>query len=321
MKQEVAIVGAGVSGLTCGALFAERGWPVRIFADAVGRQTTSGAAAAVWFPYDVEPLEKVIGWSLSTYEKFRELARQSDSGVSFIELHQLSRGRELAIPHWAVNLAARQLASADLPAKFAGGFALAVPLADTSRYLDYLRERVKNRGGTIVQQRFRNFSEVPAHFGLVINCSGMGARELACDAEMEPHRGQVVIVPKFELDHAVVCDDAPLMYAIPRANDGVFGGTNYLSDDLSPSAAETKSILGECSRVLGIEPPTILDQRVGLRPFRKPGVRLADERLSDGRTVIHDYGHGGAGFTLSWGCAEEVFSLATVSRHSPAPAS
>ena len=67
----------------------------------------------------------------------------------------------------------------------------------------------------------------------MINCAGIGARELVHDADLEPHRGQVAIVPKIEsLSAAIVCDDAPLMYAIPRANDCVFGGTNEVSDNL-----------------------------------------------------------------------------------------
>jgi D-amino-acid oxidase len=39
-------------------------------------------------------------------------------------------------------------------------------------------------------------------------------------------------------------------------------------------------------------------------------VRLEKEKLRDGRTVIHNYGHGGSGFTLSWGCGENVFEIA-----------
>jgi D-amino-acid oxidase len=148
----------------------------------------------------------------------------------------------------------------------------------------------------------------------VINCAGIGARELVRDADLEPHRGQVAIVPKIEgLSCAVVCDDAPLMYAIPRANDCVFGGTNDLSDNLAADLETTQRIVGECSRVLKIEKPCVLAERVGLRPFRKSGVRLERCRLRDGRTVIHNYGHGGAGFTLSWGCAREVLEAAVSS--------
>jgi D-amino-acid oxidase len=63
--------------------------------------------------------------------------------------------------------------------------------------------------------------------------------------------------------------------------------------------------------VLDIDKPTVLAERVGLRPFRRSGVRLERDQLRDGRTVVHNYGHGGAGFTLSWGCAREVLELAT----------
>jgi len=101
------------------------------------------------------------------------------------------------------------------------------------------------------------------------------------------------------------------MYAIPRRNDCVFGGTNDLSSDLGADAATTNRIVAECSRVLNIDKPNVLDERVGLRPFRKSGVRFERDHLRDGRTVIHNYGHGGSGFTLSWGCAREVVDLAT----------
>jgi D-amino-acid oxidase len=99
------------------------------------------------------------------------------------------------------------------------------------------------------------------------------------------------------------------MYAIPRTKDCVFGGTNELSDDLAADSATTTRIVAECSRVLNIEKPNILAERVGLRPFRKSGVRVERNHLRDGRTVVHDYGHGGSGFTLSWGCAENVLRI------------
>src|SRR5262249_10870755 len=114
------------------------------------------------------------------------------------------------------------------------------------------------------------------------------------------------------LSCAIVCDDAPLMYAIPRTNDSVLGGTNDVSSDLAADPATTDRIMAECSRVLNIERPNVLAERVGLRPFRKSGVRLEREKRRDSRTVIHNYGHGGAGFTLSWGCAREVLDMATL---------
>jgi len=199
---------------------------------------------------------------------------------------------------------------------FASGFSLRVPLMDTTIYLDYLTARFREAGGEIhANVRFEKPEDVDTKFDLVINCAGIGARELVHDADLEPHRGQVAIVPRIEgLSCAIVCDDAPLMYAIPRASDCVFGGTNDVSDNLAADPATTSQIVAECSRVLDIERPRVLAERVGLRPFRKSGLRLERDRLHDGRTVIHNYGHGGAGFTLSWGCAREVFEVAVSSR-------
>jgi len=186
---------------------------------------------------------------------------------------------------------------------------------DTTIYLDYLTARFRKAGGEIrANVCFEKLEDVDAKFDLVINCAGIGARELVRDADLQSHRGQVAIVPKIEgLSWAIVCDDAPLMYAIPRVNDCVFGGTNDLSDNLAADPATTRRIVGECSRVLNIDKPPVLAERVGLRPFRKSGVRLERDRLADGRTVIHNYGHGGAGFTLSWGCAREVLEIAVSS--------
>ena len=325
MNHRVGIVGAGVSGLTCGIVFAERGHQTAIFAKDIGQRTTSGAAAALWFPYDVEPADKAIPWALETYRVLIDLARNPDSGVSMIELRQFSRTEEIQIPDWAIPLGARSLPLSVMSsgvetsldgrsAAFASGFALNVPLMDTTIYLDYLTDRFLKADGQITENvRFEKLQDIDPKFDLVINCAGIGARELVRDVDLEPHRGQVAIVPKIkDLPYAVVCDDAPLMYAIPRKNDCVFGGTNDISSDLLADSATTDRIVAECSRVLKIENPNVLAERVGLRPFRKSGVRVERAHLRDGRALMHNYGHGGSGFTLSWGCAAEVFGLATL---------
>jgi D-amino-acid oxidase len=336
MGRNVAIVGAGVSGLTCGVIFAEHGYRTAIFAKAIGQQTTSSVAAAVWFPYHVEPAERVIPLALESYQVLLDLARFPESGVSIIESRQFLRTGEIEIPDWAIPLGASvipsdvegsrcasfkvsprdpstPLRSAQDDDWFASGFSLRVPLMDTTIYLDYLAARLRKAGGEIhANVRFEKLEDVDTKFDLVINCAGIGARELVQDADLEPHRGQVAIVPRIEgLSCAIVCDDAPLMYAIPRTNDCVFGGTNDVSDNLASDPATTSRILTECSRVLNIEQPRVLAERVGLRPFRRSGVRLERDQLRDGRTGIHNYGHGGAGFTLSWGCAREVLEAAT----------
>ena len=326
MSRTVAIVGAGVSGLTCGVLSAERGYRTAIFAKDIGQQTTSGAAAALWFPYHVEPTHRVIPLALRTFDVLADLARVPETGVSMIELRQFSRAEEIQIPDWALPLGAQRLPSVAAglwPVRdraerggysFKSGFALRVPLMDTTVYLDYLATRFRKAGGEIhAYVRLDKLEEVDSKFDIVTNCAGIGARELLQDIDLEPHRGQVAIVPKIaNLSCAIVCDDAPLMYAIPRTHDCIFGGTNDLSDNLAVDPATTRQIVAQCSRALNINRPPVLVERVGLRPFRRSGVRLERDRLPDGRTVTHNYGHGGAGFTLSWGCAREVLELATL---------
>src|SRR5215471_5063905 len=165
MQNRVAIIGAGVSGLTCGVVLAEREWRVTIFADETGQRTTSAAAAAVWFPYDAQPAEKIIPWALTTYERLCNLARDPQTGVSMIEIRQFTRTGEILIPDWAKNLGAYRIkvrasdsiarqrqSSSDrfgeppLPPSsassvedspwrartFSSGYALTVPLTDTT---------------------------------------------------------------------------------------------------------------------------------------------------------------------------------------------
>jgi len=315
MAKSVAIVGAGVSGLTCGVLFAERGFQTAIFAEQIGQQTTSGAAAALWFPYDAGPADKVIPWALASYKVLVDLIKDPRTGVSMIELRQYSRAGEISTPDWAHPFVMSSGVETSLTVSgsvFSSGFSLNVPLMDTTIYLDYLADRFQEAGGAINEGvHFEKLEDVDPKLGVVINCAGIGARDLVHDVDLEPHRGQVAIVPKIDnLNCAIVCDDAPLMYVIPRKNDCVFGGTNEVSDNVDVDPTSTSRIVAECSRVLEIKNPRVLTERVGLRPFRKSGVRLECGKLRGGRTAIHNYGHGGSGFTLSWGCAENVFTIA-----------
>src|SRR5207302_3022326 len=188
MHRTVAIIGAGVSGLTCGVMFAERGYRTASFAEETGQQTTSGAAAALWFPYDAEPAVKVIPWALATYKVLVDLVKDPRSGASMIELRQYCRIGEIQIPDWAGPF----VISTDLPvmssevetsliiseSAFSSGFAINVPLMDTTIYLDYLANRFQKAGGAInANVRFDKLEDVDPKFDLIINCVGIGARE------------------------------------------------------------------------------------------------------------------------------------------------
>jgi D-amino-acid oxidase len=92
---------------------------------------------------------------------------------------------------------------------------------------------------------------------------------------------------------------------IPRRGEFVLGGSSIPieADEAPPVDPDLSEAILERCRSAGWDPGSVLYARTGLRPVR-PEVRLE----LDGR-LIHNYGHGGAGYTLSWGCAEEVALL------------
>ena len=150
--------------------------------------------------------------------------------------------------------------------------------------------------------------------GVIVNCSGMGARSLVPDAEMLPVRGQVVVTANPGITEFFIGlgdESAGLVYLFPHQETVVLGGTEERGSwRLEPDPATAERILRDAA---AIEPRLrgagIVAHRVGLRPVR-PVVRLEAENLAGGRTLVHNYGHGGAGVTLSWGCAADAAGLA-----------
>lgn len=94
----------------------------------------------------------------------------------------------------------------------------------------------------------------------------------------------------------------------------VLGGTSQENDyNRNPDTQDTEFILVGCSSLVpALKNAPVLREWVGLRPGRG-SVRLAVDnyKTNTGRNllVIHNYGHGGAGVTLSWGCATDVVLL------------
>ena len=125
---------------------------------------------------------------------------------------------------------------------------------------------------------------------------------------MYPIRGQVVHVERGAVERFLIDEGHPagVTYVVPRSDDCVLGGSVGEGDcDLEPSAQTTAAILERCRALEpGLADARVLSVSVGLRPGRDE-VRLEAERDGNG-LVVHNYGHGGAGVTLSWGCAEDV---------------
>lgn len=317
--RSIAVIGAGVSGLTSAIALIEAGHRVTVLSSPY-RHSASPAAAAIWFLYDLndgvteERRESAENWAFRTYQALVPLAALGGTGVSMIEFRVVSHEAGLtAPPRWGVHCAWRALTGGELLSGYESGYAVTVPLMDTALYLKYLARRFASAGGTIDDgiDPLAALTDVPSGYGLIVNCTGVGALELAHDPAVEPHRGQTVLVDRPPFHWAIVCEEH-LMYVVPRSFDCVLGGTSRVSDDVLPSDADTSAIRRACASVLNVDAMPVRGVKVGLRPYRNGGIRLERKELSDGRAVIHNYGHGGSGFTVSWGCAQEVARLASV---------
>lgn len=309
----VVILGCGVSGLSCGVRLLEAGHTVEIWARELPPHTTSDIAAAVWYPYRAFPQERVSAWAGRTFEVLCELAREPDTGVRCV------LGTELLLrpapdPWWKPCVPGfRRATPAELLPGFVDGYAFEAPIIDMSRYLPYLLARFRRLGGSVLQREVRSLDEAWAVAPLVINCTGLGSRELLGDTSLFPIRGEVLRVAPLPLERFLFDeqDEARgITYLIPRFQDCILGGTAVEGSwSLEPDPAQAEAILARAARLLPAGTRIhVLRHLVGLRPGR-PSVRLELEQVG-GRHVLHNYGHGGAGVTLSWGCAEEVVSLA-----------
>lgn len=309
---DILVIGCGVSGLTTGIMLLRAGHSVRIWAKSLPPETTSNVAAAVWYPYKAYPPERVTVWGAVAYREFLALTEQSDTGVIRSEVFDLRR-EPAPEPEWKDVVDGFRSAHAnEMPPGFTVGFVFTAPVIDTSVYLNYLLRTFQAEGGQIERHDVRDLAEPLAASPVVVNCAGLGARKLVGDTAFTPVRGQVVRVQHTGSRRVLLDDggDGEVTYIVPRISDTILGGTDDEGNESTePDPAVTRDILRRCAQLdpalAHLTEDDILGVAVGIRPVRS-SVRLEAEPAGTGRWLIHNYGHGGAGVTLSWGCADEV---------------
>lgn len=310
------VVGGGVIGLTTALTLAERGMEVRVVAASFER-TTSSVAAAFWFPFIVktDPAALSDAWAVKSYEWYRELAREDGAtcGVEmrrcreFLKAPAPAAGWAKAIEHY------RALERGEYDEKYAGGYEFDVPVIAMPKFLPWLRTRCEALGVKFETRTLADVKEARAFASnreraFVVNCSGLGARRLVNDDLVKPVRGQVVYL-KQDCGYGLFDDDPDaLAYLIPRSDCTVLGGTAQVDNDsLEPDDADERDIIAKCKRLWPeLDESKVIGTNVGLRPSRTV-VRC--ERDPADATLIHAYGHGGAGVTLCRGTALEVLAL------------
>jgi D-amino-acid oxidase len=288
----ISVVGGGVIGLSCAHRLAVAGHDVTVITDAGPGETTSAVAGGVLFPPLAANSGRVDRWTVASVREYRSLGApgfRRRRGTYFVP-------REAAVPSWAYSMP-------DLDHE-PGRLTFTTAVIDTPVYLAWLAEQVAALGARTEYRTVSRLDDLDAD--LVVNAAGLGGGRLAGDSTVVPVGGHVVHLADPGLTEWIVDGSSPVLrHVIPHGRHVVCGGTQEPGRaDVTPDPGVTADIVRRCRELVPeLADAPVLGAKVGLRPFR-PEVRL--DREGD---VIHCYGHGGAGITLAWGCAEDVLAL------------
>ncbi|WP_344308627.1 FAD-dependent oxidoreductase [Fodinicola feengrottensis] len=308
------VLGAGIVGLTSAVRLLEAGHRVRVLAADLPAQSTSNLAAAIWYPTGFGPQAGVLDWAAVAFRTYEEMAANGVPGVLMRDSRQLLREPPDGQPWWAGAVGGVQVLGPDeVQPPYAGCYRFTVPLVEMPVHLPWLVDRLYAIGGTLDQREVTGLEELDGAADMLVNCTGLGARQLCRDEAVRPVRGQVVRVANPGLTESVRDEQHPAgrVYVHPRSADCILGGTADEDVwDTTPDPAVTAAILARCTEVVpALKGAEVVGVHVGLRPAR-PSVRLeVDPDRRRNTILIHNYGHSGAGVTLGWGCAATVASL------------
>ena len=336
----VAIVGAGVSGLSVGLCLAEthvtRDLNLTIFSDKFSCPghprdgITSDRAGGFIRALDSGTSDyggtanesETRRWATVTYERLQYL-QEDGSGTKFglIKPPFLMGHEDSPALPWYTTLhpefrvlSPTEAVEHGMPPGLKTVWKFDCYCIDTSLYLDWLRRCFTERGGLVVRRRIKNLGQLTRDYDIVVNCTGLGARELVGDSSLYPVRGQLLELGGVNMKAAYHVNELGrehITYTIPRLGSVILGGSaeshNWSTD---VNAEQTESIYRRCVEMC----PQLAGSKVvrtwaGLRPAR-PTVRVeVDSEFGGESLLLHNYGHGGHGFTLSWGCATDITEM------------
>ena len=334
--QSVAIVGAGVIGLSTALHLLER-FPgqldITIVSEHFSPNTTSDKAGMILIQVDFRTAEEkrksttnqdadIQRWTRATVDKYHSIYRSEENGKVEICLEQgyifLSspspdpwyKDDVVGFRHVALDSVEAKLLH--VPADCVDIWTFGTYIVDTTSYMRWLMEKVLEGGVKMQQRRISSLKEL-CSYDVIINCTGLGSCELLDDRVMHPVRGQAVLVEAPWVMQWVVHyppNTPNLTYIIPRARDVVLGGTAEAGNwSEVPHPDTAKEILHNCEQFFpSLSRAKVVGEWAGLRPLRDP---IVLEKAPHGvgganRLLVHCYGHGGQGIVLSWGCAVDI---------------
>ena len=303
---DAVVIGAGVIGLSTAICLQEEGLRVLIRSKLAPQESTSMLASAMVGPDFAPPGDRTSRWYAETARRLTP----DVPGVSVLEGRMAARP-EGAYPPGAHGLAGfRDCGPDELPPGFGTAFWLRQTVVDMPPYLRHLTTRFIDGGGELVVQPVSSLAEAAQIAPRVANCAGLGAAALTGDKSLRPARGPKIVVENPGIEHFFL--EAPFgpIWAgfIPHGDHVVLGGTYSESDDTTPDPDEEAEIIRLCAEIEpALATAKVLEHQVGLRPAR-PQPRLESQER-DGARIVHNYGHGGVGVMLSWGCAKEAAAM------------
>ncbi|CAN5644924.1 FAD-dependent oxidoreductase [soil metagenome] len=310
MGYNIAIVGAGISGMSTAYLLKKQGHNVTIYASSFSPHITSNKAAAFWFPYHIRNDKRGIEWCNTTYKYYLHFAEDPNTGISLRQLHKILREHVAEEePIWRdfmPNGCVRMMEPGELQPGVAKGYDIRVPLIETQLFLPWLMQQLKQAGVAFIAKKIEALDELSSRYDVIVNCSALGARELCKDDQVIPVRGQVgLIAPGGDLP--IYLDNEKPLYIVPRKDAIIIGGTYEINEEHAITEPATiDRLLKTAYKVFPeLAQHKVIGSWAGLRPYRKE-VRVERET---GKNIVHNYGHGGSGFTLAFGCAETVCKL------------
>jgi glycine/D-amino acid oxidase-like deaminating enzyme len=234
-EKRFAVLGCGAVGLATARLLQQRGAEVTIYAKDLPPQTTSNIAGGQWSPTSVIDPDRRTSASDALLVRAAHLAHRSfqqlpgaEFGIRWLENYVLSD--EPLRTWWEHDLLRdlfpeeRELRPDEHPFRARHARRFTTMLVETPVYLTAMVREVRLAGGRIVVRELRGLEEVlDLPEPVVLNCTGLGARALFGDLELEPVRGQLTfLLPQAEVDYIVIAGG---LYMFPRRDGILLGGT------------------------------------------------------------------------------------------------
>ena len=301
-----------------------------VFADKFTTATTSYGAAGLWRAANVAktPREKIDRWAKGSLDNaLKVLSLDEDAGSKgYSSTHAFLVSRKpIKDVLWAhIGISFVIMSKEEVRTRFPHldegikyGVSFSSYTLESRKFLPYLMTEIEKLGGKFIQRKIISLDEISHQYDVIINCSGLGARELVDDKRMFGTRGQVLLVKApwvKECVYDIDIIDGNVPYVIPNIDHVVLGGTKQNDDNsLEARRRDREWIQEHASKLVpSVSKAEIISEWVGMRPGRDE-VRLELEMIKcrKGRKipVIHNYGHGANGITLSWGCGENVMEL------------